>query len=80
MEASEKAILKLSSLVMVNAVWISKTKDKIIKNFVGYCSGKVVGYSSGRFVFSGISLGKSHEIVNNHQDILVSALAPFKMN
>ena len=68
LEVVEELVFEFSSLVMVNRFWKPKSHDKVIVRFIRL----------GGLIAGGIHLCKS--MVHDHQHILVSTRAWFKMN
>ena len=68
----EELVFNFSTLVMVNGFWKPKSHDKVIIQFISS--------SLGGLITGGIRLGKSSVMVHDHQYILVSTRAWFKMN
>lgn len=61
-EGSEQFVFKLPALIVVEFGWVSKPRDKVIKN--------LVSSSFASLVSGWVCLGKPGEIVNHHQNIL----------
>ena len=65
-------VFRLSTLVVVNGLWESKSHDKVIVLFISS--------SFGGLVTGSIRLGKYRVVVHDYKDIMTSSRALFKMN